>query len=49
MAIKAQVPIIPVTILDSAKVQPPGAYAIRPGCIDVIFHDPIETARHDPG
>jgi 1-acyl-sn-glycerol-3-phosphate acyltransferase len=43
MAIKAQTPIIPITILNSATVQPPGAYAIRSGCIDVIFHDPIET------
>jgi 1-acyl-sn-glycerol-3-phosphate acyltransferase len=43
MAIKAQAPIIPITILNSSKVQPPGQYAIRPGCIEVIFHDPIET------
>jgi 1-acyl-sn-glycerol-3-phosphate acyltransferase len=43
MAIKAQVPIIPVTIIGSAKIQPPGCYSIRPGCIDVIFHDPIPT------
>jgi 1-acyl-sn-glycerol-3-phosphate acyltransferase len=44
MAIKAQTPIIPITILNSARVQPPGKYAMRPGRIDVIFHDPIETA-----
>lgn len=43
MAIKAQSPIIPVTILNSARVQPPGKYGIRPGCVEVIFHDPIET------
>jgi 1-acyl-sn-glycerol-3-phosphate acyltransferase len=43
MAIKAQVPIVPVTILDSAKIQPPGQYRVRPGCIRVIFHDPIAT------
>jgi 1-acyl-sn-glycerol-3-phosphate acyltransferase len=43
MAIKAQVPIIPVTILNSAKIQPPGKYAIRPGTIKVIFHNPIST------
>jgi len=43
MAIKAQVPIIPVTILDSARIQRPGEYGIRPGCIHVIFHDPIST------
>ena len=43
MAIKAQAPIIPITILNSAKVQPPGEYGIRPGRIQVIFHDAIET------
>jgi 1-acyl-sn-glycerol-3-phosphate acyltransferase len=44
MAIKAQAPIIPVTILNSAKINPPGKYAIRPGHVDVIFHDAIETS-----
>jgi 1-acyl-sn-glycerol-3-phosphate acyltransferase len=43
MAIKAQVPIIPVTIVGSAQIQPPGKYSIRPGCVKVIFHDPIVT------
>jgi len=43
MAIKAQAPIIPITIRNSARIQPPGAYGVRPGCIEVIFHDPIET------
>lgn len=43
MAINAQIPIIPVTILNSARIQPPGSYAIRPGNIEVVFHDPIPT------
>ena len=43
MAIKAQTPIIPITILDSAKVQARGEYRIHPGYIQVIIHDPIET------
>lgn len=43
MAIMAQTPIIPVTIRNSAKIQPPGDYRIHPGCVDVIFHDPIVT------
>ena len=47
MAIKAQVPVIPVTILASAEIQPPGRYAIHPGCVRVIFHDPIPTAGMD--
>ncbi len=47
MAIKAQVPIIPVTILNSSAIQPPGVYSIRPGLIKVIFHDPVPTAGMD--
>jgi 1-acyl-sn-glycerol-3-phosphate acyltransferase len=43
MAIKAQVPIIPVTILGTDRIQPPGKYNIRPGTVRVIFHDPIST------
>jgi len=43
MAIKAQKPVVPVTILHSDKILPPGKYAIQPGCIRVIFHDPIAT------
>jgi 1-acyl-sn-glycerol-3-phosphate acyltransferase len=47
MAIKAQAPVMPVTILGSASVQPRGSYAIRPGRVHVIFHDPIPTAGMD--
>ena len=43
MAIRAQASIIPVTIRNSARIQPPGDYRIHPGRIDVIFHDPIAT------
>lgn len=44
MAIKAQVPVVPISILDSAKILAPGRYGIRPGCIHVQIHAPIETA-----
>jgi 1-acyl-sn-glycerol-3-phosphate acyltransferase len=43
MAIKAQTPVIPVTILGSNQIQRPGRYGIRPGTIRVIFHEPIAT------
>jgi 1-acyl-sn-glycerol-3-phosphate acyltransferase len=43
MAIKAQAPIIPITLRNSAQVNPPGTYGVRAGCIDVVIHDPIET------
>ncbi len=45
MAIKAGVPVVPVTIRNSSAIQPPGSYAIRPGTVEVIFHDPIPTAQ----
>ena len=43
IALKARTPIIPISIVNSRKVQPPGAYGITPGVIEVIFHDPIAT------
>ncbi len=47
MAIKAQAPVVPVTIVDSRRIQPPGRYGIRAGSIHVFIHDPIETAGMD--
>lgn len=44
MALKGQVPIMPITIVGSAQIQPPGKYAIRPGRVKIIYHDPILTA-----
>ena len=44
MALKAGVPVVPISIIDSNRIQPPGEYAIRPGVVKVIFHDPIPTA-----
>lgn len=44
MAIKAQTPVIPITISNSANIQPRGKYAMSPGRIEVSIHDPIETA-----
>jgi len=43
MAIQAEAPIVPITIKNSAAIQPPGSYSIRPGRIRVIIHKPIET------
>jgi 1-acyl-sn-glycerol-3-phosphate acyltransferase len=49
MALKAQMPVMPVSILNSNKVQHPGAYAICPGTVEVVFHDPISTEKMDAG
>jgi 1-acyl-sn-glycerol-3-phosphate acyltransferase len=43
MAIKAQTPVMPVSIVGSAAIQPPGKYSIRPGRIKIVFHEPIIT------
>lgn len=43
LAIKAQAPVIPISILHSEKIQRAGQYAILPGTIEVIIHDVIET------
>jgi len=42
MAIKAQTSVIPVTIVGSAAIQPPGKYTILPARVRVVFHDPID-------
>jgi len=43
MAIQAQAPVVPITITNSAAIQPPGSYGIRSGRINVFIHEPIET------
>ncbi len=43
MAIDSEVPILPITVVGAFELMPPGSYAIRPGTIDIYFHDPIET------
>jgi 1-acyl-sn-glycerol-3-phosphate acyltransferase len=45
MALKAGVPVIPVSIRNSRAIQPPGRYRITPATVEVIFHDPIPTDR----
>jgi 1-acyl-sn-glycerol-3-phosphate acyltransferase len=38
------VPVVPVTISGTHYVMPKRRFAIKPGKVDVIFHDPIEPA-----
>jgi 1-acyl-sn-glycerol-3-phosphate acyltransferase len=44
MAIKAQIPVLPVTIRNSSKILPPGKFSFLPGTVEVTFHAPISTA-----
>jgi 1-acyl-sn-glycerol-3-phosphate acyltransferase len=43
LAIKAGVSVVPVSICNTRAIQPPGHYGIKPGSVEVIFHDPIAT------
>jgi len=44
LAEACQVPVVPVTIAGTHHVMPKRRFAIKPGKVDVIFHDPIEPA-----
>ena len=43
MAIKAGVPIVPVSVSGSSKVMPKGKFAMRPGRVRITVHDPVPT------
>lgn len=43
MAIKADAPIVPVSISGSGRIMPKGKFAIHPGRVRVTFHEAIET------
>lgn len=44
LAIKHQLPIVPVTIINSDKINnPKNPLAVYPGTVQVIFNDPIST------
>ena len=43
LALKAKLPIVPITILDSHKLFPKRALRIKPGVMNVIVDDPIDT------
>jgi 1-acyl-sn-glycerol-3-phosphate acyltransferase len=44
LALQAQVPIIPITIIGSRQVLPPDSIIFRPGTIDMYVDEPIPTA-----
>ncbi|MGE5252530.1 MAG: lysophospholipid acyltransferase family protein, partial [Planctomycetaceae bacterium] len=43
LALKAKLPIVPITFLDSHKLFPKRALRIKPGVMKVIVDDPIDT------
>lgn len=44
LAIDSEVPILPITVKGAFQLMPPGTFAIRPGTIEIFFHDPVPTA-----
>ena len=44
LAEACNVPVVPVTVSGTHYVMPKGRFAIKPGKVEVIFHDPIEPA-----
>ena len=42
LAMECRVPVVPVTISGTYYVMPKRRFAIKPGLVQVIFHDPIE-------
>jgi 1-acyl-sn-glycerol-3-phosphate acyltransferase len=42
LAMECGVPVVPVTIAGTHYVMPKRRFAIRPGVVTVIFHNPIE-------
>ena len=43
MAIKAQVPVVPISVSGSSKIMQKGKFAIRPGVVRITIHDEIPT------
>jgi len=43
MALKAIVPIVPVSISGSSKIMPKGKFVIRPGRVCITVHEPVPT------
>ena len=46
LALKAGVPIVPVSIRGGGAILPKGTLRLRPGRIEVVFGAPVETTRY---
>lgn len=47
LAIKAQAPVVPFTVIGAERALPPDTILLRGGDVELIFHDPIETTGLD--
>lgn len=46
MAIKAGVPIVPISISGGRQVMGKGEFKLHPGTLKIVIHDPVPTARY---
>lgn len=46
LALKAGVPIVPVTIVGSGEIMPKKSIRIHPGCVTLVIHKPIDVAGY---
>jgi 1-acyl-sn-glycerol-3-phosphate acyltransferase len=47
MALEAKVPVLPVAMIDTEKVQPPGRVVPRVGRVGVVIGAPLDFSRYD--
>jgi 1-acyl-sn-glycerol-3-phosphate acyltransferase len=46
MAMEANVPVAPITILNTHELWPKGKFEIKPGTVKMIFHAPIHPSQY---
>lgn len=47
MAVKAGVPIMPISVSGGSKIIRKGEFAIHPGTLRITIHDPVPTAQYN--
>lgn len=45
LALETGFPIVPMTIVNSHDLWPKGKFAVQPGTVTVVFHDPIDPKQ----
>jgi 1-acyl-sn-glycerol-3-phosphate acyltransferase len=43
VAVEKQIPMLPVTVIGSRDILPAGSLRIRPGRVQLVIHQPIDT------
>lgn len=44
LALRLNLPVVPVTLIDACRANPKGKYLVRPGTVRVVFHEPLRVA-----